>query len=314
MEYSFPRYLLSKQSVDDRALNPHVYAALRSSLQDQRPLHIVEVGAGIGSMLSRLLRWGLLDKAEYTAVDEAAENIRYAREWLPLQARGAGFNVEESSSSLRMYDESRDIQVYLLASDVFDFARTQPPAAHLLIASAFLDLLPLPASLASLFSLVERDGLAWLTINFDGATIFEPQVDAQFDAQVENLYHRSMDERLTAGQPSGDSRVGRHLFSYLRQPPASGREQAGAEIIEAGPSDWVVYPHHGGYPGDEAYFLHFILHFFERTLSGHPDLDPARFAGWLAARRLQIERGELVYIAHQMDFLVRVNRVTAGLR
>ena len=87
MEYSFPRYLLYKQSVDDRALNPRVYAALRSSLPDQRPVHITEVGAGIGTMLSRLLQWGLLDKADYIAVDESPENIHYAREWLPRQAR-----------------------------------------------------------------------------------------------------------------------------------------------------------------------------------------------------------------------------------
>jgi len=299
MEYSFPRYLLSKQSIDDRALNPRVYAALRSNLSHQRPVHIIEVGAGIGTMLSRLLRWGLLDIADYTAVDESAENIHYAMEWLSRQAQEVGFKVEESGGMLRMYDGTSDIQVRLLASDVFEFAQTQPPRAHLLIANAFLDLLPLPDSLTSLFSLVEPNGLAWLTINFDGATIFEPQIDPLFDALVENLYHRSMDERLTAGQPSGDSRAGRHLFTYL--------SETGTEILEAGPSDWVVYPHHGHYPADEAYFLHFILHFFERTLSGHPDLDPARFAEWLAARRAQIEKGELVYIAHQMDFLVRVN-------
>lgn len=299
MEYSFQRYLLSKQSVDDRALNPRVYAALRSSLPDQRPLYVTEVGAGIGTMLSRLLQWGLLDKAYYLAVDGSPENIQFAREWLPPRVREVGLKVEETGSSLRAYDESRDIRVRLLASDVFEFARSQPPAAHLLIANAFLDLLPLPASLTSLFSLVEPNGLAWLTVNFDGATIFEPQVDPLFDAQVEKLYHRSMDERLTAGQPSGDSRTGRHLFTYLRE--------AGTEILEVGSSDWVVYPRHGRYPADEAYFLHYILHFFERTLSGHPELDPAGFAVWLAARRAQIENGELVYIAHQMDFLVRVN-------
>ncbi len=301
MEYSFPRYLLSKQSVDDRALNPRVYAALHSSLPYQSPLRITEVGAGIGTMFTRLIHWGLLDKADYTVVDETPENIDYAREWLPRQAREAGFEVEESGNSLRLYDASRDIRVHLLASDVFEFAQTQPPRAHLLIANAFLDLLPLPESLTSLFSLVEPKGLAWLTINFDGVTIFEPQIDPALDAQIENLYHRSMDERLTGGQSSGDSRTGRHLFAYLRQPGL------GAEIIEAGSSDWVVYPHQGHYPADEAYFLHFILYFFERTLSGNPDLDPARFADWLAARRAQIEKGELIYIAHQMDFLVRVH-------
>jgi len=35
-------------------------------------------------------------------------------------------------------------------------------------------------------------------------------------------------------------------------------------------------------------------------------LDANTFADWLSKRREQIERGELVFIAHQMDFLVKV--------
>jgi hypothetical protein len=31
-------------------------------------------------------------------------------------------------------------------------------------------------------------------------------------------------------------------------------------------------------------------------------LDPVRFEAWIAERHAQIERGELVYIAHQLDF------------
>jgi hypothetical protein len=34
-------------------------------------------------------------------------------------------------------------------------------------------------------------------------------------------------------------------------------------------------------------------------------LDADTFEHWLAKRREQIECGELVYIAHQMDFLVK---------
>ena len=63
------------------------------------------------------------------------------------------------------------------------------------------------------------------------------------------------------------------------------------------------------YPAREAYFLYFILHFFETTLAGVPGLDPARLASWLAQRRAQVQRGELVYIAHQIDFCGRVGSV-----
>jgi len=93
MEYSFPHYLLSKQSVDDRALNRNVLDSLKSNLPAS-PIRIIEVGAGIGTMLARLVRWGVVTKADYILVDEMAENIQTAREWIPLWAGESGLSVE----------------------------------------------------------------------------------------------------------------------------------------------------------------------------------------------------------------------------
>jgi hypothetical protein len=291
IEYSFPRYLLSKQSVDDRALNKDVLAALKANLPEE-PLIIIEVGAGIGSMLTRLIRWELVAHAEYTLVDEMAENIEYAQVWLPQWAQERGFQVEDGENMLRMYNSGHNIIVNFFQADVFDFIEKTPKPAILLIAHAFLDLLPMPESLPKLLSLT--DNLAWLTVNFDGATTFEPVIDPELDAKIERLYHETMDIRPSGG----DSQSGRHMFGYLKQ--------AGVMIEAAGASDWVVYPVDGQYPDDEAYFLQFILHFLEESLGNHPELDSAVFADWLAKRRRQVERGELVYVAHQMDFLVRV--------
>ena len=298
MDYSFPRYLLSKQTVDDRALNRTVYAALQANLP-AGPLRIVEVGAGIGSMPVRLLRWGLPGRAnefvaEYTAVDELEENTAFGLEWIPGWAAENGLQVEAAGDDrLRLVDANRQVWLTFAARDVFDFIDSRPPPADLLIAHAFLDLLPLPESLGRLFSLLEPGGLAWLTVNFDGVTAFEPALDPGLDAEIERLYHRTLDER----PGGGDSRTGRHLFRYLKA--------AGADLLAAGPSDWVVHPVGGGYPADEAYFLAFILHFIEESLAGRPELDPGALDGWLAARRRQLEDGELVYLAHQLDFLVR---------
>ena len=60
--YSFPRYLAAKKSVDDRALNRRVWETLAQSLPaaSPAPLRVLEVGAGIGTMLERLLESGLL--------------------------------------------------------------------------------------------------------------------------------------------------------------------------------------------------------------------------------------------------------------
>ncbi len=53
------------------------------------------------------------------------------------------------------------------------------------------------------------------------------------------------------------------------------------------------------------HFLEFILHFFEESLAGRPELDPKALAGWLKRRREQLKRAELVFAAHQLDFLAR---------
>ena len=59
MDHSFSHYLLSKQTVDDRALNKDVLSALRANLPPQ-PATIIEVGGGIGTMLKRLVQWDVL--------------------------------------------------------------------------------------------------------------------------------------------------------------------------------------------------------------------------------------------------------------
>jgi hypothetical protein len=293
MEYSFPHYLLSKQSVDDRALNRTVLDSLKTNLP-AAPIRIIEVGAGIGTMLTRLIRWDVLTQADYVLVDEMGENIQTAREWIPLWAGESGLGVERvEPNQLRVFDQTRDVRIRFECADVFDFIQKNKEPADLLIAHAFLDLLPMPESMSSLLALTKH--LAWLTVNFDGVTSLEPAIDPALDDQIERLYHATMDSRATGG----DSRAGRHLFSHLRK--------AGAEILAAGASDWVAHSVNGKYLSDEEYFLLFILHFFEESLTGHADLDEAAFANWLKERRAQIERGELAYIAHQMDFLAKVS-------
>ena len=280
MDYSFPRYLAAKQTVDDRALNAHVWQTLRAVLPPG-PLDVLEVGAGTGTMVDRLERRGLLASGgRYTAIDADPHNMVEAGWRLRARPLPVGLELE--------------------AADVYTFAQREKGrrAWDLLIAHAFLDLVDAPRLLPDLLALLRPGGLFYFTINFDGLTALEPPVDPGFDELVIDLYHRTMDERLVDGRPAGDSRSGRHL---LWQIPVSG-----GEILAAGPSDWVVLPQRGGYPADEAYFLRHILHFFETSLDGRPELDPGRFSRWLVQRRAQIDAGELIFIAHQLDVCGRM--------
>lgn len=283
-DYSFQHYLSAKRTVDDRALNWRVWQALSEQLRtiDAHPLRVLEIGAGIGTMVERAQSWRLFDPVyhplvEYTAIDEQAENIDTAQQLLATLPDRFTLKLEQA--------------------DLFDFVeRTEEFAKYdLLIAHAFLDLVDIAQTLPLLRRLMREDGLLYFTINFDGVTSLQPEIDPAFDAQIEALYHRTMDERVIDGVPSGDSHSGRHMFNHLRE--------AGVDILAAGSSDWVVFGGKGGYPADEAYFLHFIVNTMHGALAQHPELDQPRFAEWINLRHQQIDSGDLVYIAHQVDFL-----------
>ena len=302
--YSFTRYLTAKQSVDDRALNRHVWHSLVAALPQappEKPLQILEIGAGLGAMVERLVAGGLLTHATYTAIDMEPALIAEARRRLPHWAAAQGLQVHQGSQEqLHVQRPGQDIRVAMEAIDVLRFiAREQGQRTwDLLIAQAFLDLVDVPTTLPALLSLLRPGGLLYCPITFDGGTVFQPEIDSELDVAIEAGYHQTMDQRLIAGKPSGDSCTGRHLFTHLRT--------AGAEVLAAGSSDWVVCAGSNGYAADEAYFLHFIIHTVHAALTGHPDVDSGRFTAWITQRHAQVEQGTLVYIAHQLDLLGRV--------
>jgi SAM-dependent methyltransferase len=302
--YSFNRYLAAKKSVDDRALNQHVWHNLAHALPAAArmpPVQILEVGAGIGTMVERLVTRGFLSHAAYTAIDADPGTIAESQRRLPGWMADQGFSVtEDAPGRWRFLRQGNDLRVQTEAIDLLSFvARMRGQRTwDLLIAHALLDVLDIPTTLPGLLALLRPGGLFYFTIAFDGATILQPQIDAGLDAQIEALYHQTMDQRRIAGQPSGDSRTGRHLFGHL--------QAAGTELIDVGSSDWVIFAGPRGYTGDEAYFLHFIIHTIGTALQGQPQLDPERFAAWIARRHAQVEQGSLVYITHQLDFLGRV--------
>jgi SAM-dependent methyltransferase len=317
--YSFARYLSAKKSVDDRALNQCVWQSLMTALPratPEQPLQILEVGAGLGTMVERLVASGMLTHATYTAIDLEPTLIAEARRRLPQWATAQGWQAQQDSQvhagpgghEIHMQRPDQDIRVATEAIDLVRFvAREQGQRTwDLLIAQALLDLVDVPTTLPGLLSLLRPGGLLYCPITFDGGTVFQPEIDLEFDAAIEACYHQTMNRRLVAGKPSGDSRTGRHLFTHLRA--------AGAEVLAAGSSDWVVFAGPNGYVADEAYFLYFIIHTMHTALAGHPDLDAERLTAWIAQRHAQVEQGTLVYIAHQLDLLGRVSAPSGGTK
>lgn len=306
MKYSFTRYLEAKKGIDDRSLNSHVWHALVQRLgkiksSPDKPIRILEVGAGIGTMIERMLDAKLLNFAIYTAIDMSEKNKIRAYELMQAWAASHDMRFGESSGgNWDLVGVNNRIEIRFKNEDFFDFASRKMERFDLIIANAFLDLVDIRASLPLMSELLEKGGLFYFTINFDGLTVLEPAIDEEIDDLILNLYHKTMDERLVNGKLSGDSRSGRHLFSCLRE--------AEMQIIDAGASDWVVFPEENGYRQDDSYFLHFILNSIRQALIGRAmqdssELDPARLNDWICKRHNQVDNNELIYIAHQIDFV-----------
>ena len=292
MTSDYARYLAAKTTVDDRALNRHVLAELRRLMPAGAP-QVLEVGAGLGTMVARLMDWGAVGAGEYILLDADRQLLDCSRQWLCDWAAARGLRSELLPDGLQV----GDLRVRLVHAELGSYLEAAHGAlADVLIANAVLDLVDVPAILPGLLRLLVPGGVYWFTINYDGETIFEP--GHPLDDQVMRAYHRDMDERIRYGL-AGESRTGRLLFHYLRD--------ARAPALAAGSSDWVVHPaRDGNYPADEAYFLRRILNTIRDALRNRPDrVEPADLADWLAVRHRQLASGDLVYIAHQLDFVGR---------
>jgi hypothetical protein len=293
MTSGYARYLAAKTTVDDRALNRHVLAELRRLMPAGAP-RLLEVGAGLGTMVARLVDWGVVGAGEYTLLDADRQLLDCSRRWLSDWAAARGLRSELLPDGLQM----GDLRVRLVHAELGRYLEAAHGVlADVLIANAVLDLVDVPAVLPGLLGLLVPRGVYWFTINYDGESIFAPAHSR--DNQVMQAYHRDMDERIRYGRPAGESRTGRRLFHYLRA--------AGAPALAAGSSDWVVSAGpDGSYPDDEAYFLRSILSTIRDALRSHQDrVEPMDLADWLAVRGRQLAAGELVYIAHQLDFVGR---------
>lgn len=275
MEHAHVRYLEAKRSVDDRALNRRV----RDRLLDELPAapDIVEFAAGTGVTVPRLIEWGVTD-FDYRGIDRDPDLVQDARERRAGDLASAVGAVTPREHGFRAGDAT-------VAFRVGDALAVGEGDADLVVAQAFADLVPLDALLDALDRALGPDGVAYLPITFDGATLFQP--DHPADDRVAAAYHDEI-----AAEPGRDPRAGRHLLDRCRA--------ADGDLLAAGASDWLVRPVEGAYPADEAFFLGRILEFVADALDG-AGVDGGD--DWLATRREQLAAGELTYVAHQYDLL-----------
>jgi len=293
-----PRYLAAKKSIDDRALNYHVWETLHQALPhstDGEPVKILELGAGIGTMLARLVDRGLLTgPIAYLATDMDPGQLEAARKYLSQWAEKNGHSWSWADDGGRLNTRKAEISLTLEPARAEELADRSDSLGqfHLIIAHAVLDLVDFPAVLPRLLSRLIDNGLAYFTCNFDGETVFLPPYEGE--EEIIRRYHDSMEARLT-----GASHTGRRLLTFL--------QSAGLEILAAGSSDWVIHPRAAGYSSDETFFLHAIIETIERELTKEKcqPSDLANLTNWGRLRHRQIETGNMSFLARHLDLLVK---------
>ncbi len=294
----FHRYLRAKRTVDDRSLDRRLVDRLRDALASRGadgPLRVLEVGAGIGTMIERFLEWDVLPagRIAYTAVDVDEATVAAVPEHLSSWATDREIDASTQGTSVELAGPDRTVTVETVAAEATSFAARADRQWDLLVGAALLDLVALDR-LETLLSALAPGGYWYFPITFDGGTRFLPAHPA--DDAVERHYHRHMDEK-----PGGDSRAGSHALARLLSMDA-------ATVDGVAGSDWVVRPVDGRYPADEAYFLGHILETVATALEEidrGTALDDERLGDWLSIRREHLETARLVYLTHQLDFLGR---------
>src|SRR5262245_63354072 len=103
MTFDYARYLAAKTTVDDRALNRHVLAELCRLIPAGAP-RVLEVGAGLGTMVARLLDWGAVGAGEYILLDADRQLLDCSRRWLCDWAAARGLRSDLLPDGLRVGD------------------------------------------------------------------------------------------------------------------------------------------------------------------------------------------------------------------
>jgi SAM-dependent methyltransferase len=157
-EYSQERYLFAKRTVDDRALNRGVLERLNALLTETgRERHgIVELGAGVGTMVSRLVDWGVVASADYRLLDRDARSLEAARRALeswsgvPV-ATGGVLCVARGEAKLEITFEHGDALQFVGAA-------SSRRRFDLVVANAVVDLMNLDEALTGIFECLVPGG------------------------------------------------------------------------------------------------------------------------------------------------------------
>jgi len=310
-----PAWLAIRRPFDEAALDRGVIASLQAwgdRSHGERPLHVVDLGSGTGVALRRAARWLSRRPIHAFAVDADPSMLAAARAaWAdePGAVVDDGNSeaqrqpVEARRASLAPYQvtlNGRPIAVVpVLADALGPLAEAGGPddgSVHLVLGHALADLVPLDVLTTRAAALLRTGGLAHFALTYDGETRFDPVDDPALEARVMAAFLRHMDRPRATTPSYGGSTAGERLATAL--------EQAGLQVVRAGPSDWIV--RQGGEDGPETHaFLTRMVGFVEGSLLELGEPPEADVRRWAAERRARLDAGRLGLWVRHRDLLAR---------
>src|ERR1700745_2509498 len=154
MTSDYARYLAAKTTVDDRALNRQVLTELCRLMPAGAP-RVLEVGAGLGTMVARLLDWGVVGAGEYVLLDADRQPVGCSRRGRHRWAAARGVRSDLLPDGLQV----GDLRVRLVHAELGDYLEAaRGELAEVLIANAVLDLVDVRAVLPGLWGVVVPGG------------------------------------------------------------------------------------------------------------------------------------------------------------
>ena len=295
METAFADYLAAKFALDERSLNPEVRSAFWSVLRALPRIECLDVGAGAGATIRRLLASSLTQPLSLTALDSDPALLELARDSTAAHLRALGLELHVEEGAIRAQG-AWDTAIRFAAEELKSHRPRR--AYNVITAHAVLDILPLAPALRSFAAWLEPGGHLYATINYDAETaLSEPYEDRKFEIELLDYYNYSMEIRRVDGQPTGGAYCGRRLAELL--------PECGFTVLVQGSSDWDMAPLLGRYRDDDVVCLNALLEmiFSEGQRSGlfRPDL----LERWHADRRCLVQQGRLALHVHHTDVLAR---------
>ncbi|MGY8814127.1 MAG: SAM-dependent methyltransferase [Gammaproteobacteria bacterium] len=252
-----------------------------------RPLNIIEIGAGIGTMIERFLDEDILANCHYTAIEMEPPFREVAFNRLKNWAMLNNFSYDEiNKEKIVLTANGINLELNWVIADVLNYHEIAKKNTHdLLIGHAIIDLLPVPQCIPTLLDYLKPGGAFYFSLNFSGTTQFQP--NHPYDKKISAAYHQDMDNRFS-GLKWQPSQTGAVLGNWLTT--------QGHTIIEQGSSDWKL-PLSDLAPDLNSLFINNILDTIENALKNLSGLDE-----WLVTRRLQLEAGELRLLVTNQDY------------